>query len=139
MELGLPVASAARRPAGLSGGELQRAALARALAASPRVMVCDEITSGLDVRTRYAVLDLLAALRERSDLALVLITHDHAAARALADRVVVLEHGRIIDEGPTARVLGDARHGATRRELPFGDHEESAVGGYRTGEHQRKT
>ncbi|WP_063783013.1 ATP-binding cassette domain-containing protein [Streptomyces sp. XY431] len=138
VELGLPVASAARRPAGLSGGELQRAALARALAASPRVMVCDEITSGLDVRTRYAVLDLLAALRERSDLALVLITHDHAAARALADRVVVLEHGRIIDEGPTARVLGDARHGATRRELPFGDHEESAVGGYRTGEHQRK-
>ncbi|WP_421107422.1 ABC transporter ATP-binding protein [Streptomyces sp. NEAU-S77] len=82
-----------RLPGQLSGGELQRAALARALLARPRVLVCDEITSGLDTVTRRALLDLLATLlRDRDDLALILITHD-ADTAALASRTVVVEAG----------------------------------------------
>uniref|UniRef100_A0AAU2K1M5 ATP-binding cassette domain-containing protein n=1 Tax=Streptomyces sp. NBC_00049 TaxID=2903617 RepID=A0AAU2K1M5_9ACTN len=96
--LGLPASSAGRRPGALSGGELQRAALARALLARPRLLVCDEITSGLDPRTRAATLELLAGLRERSGLALVFITHDLTAAAALADRFAVLEAGRLVAE-----------------------------------------
>ncbi|WP_329376225.1 ATP-binding cassette domain-containing protein [Streptomyces sp. NBC_01351] len=103
--LGLSPSTAARRPGALSGGELQRAALARALLARPRLLVCDEITSGLDPTTRGAVLELLAELRERTELALVFITHDLAAAAALADRTAVLDAGRIAspaEEGVSA-------------------------------------
>lgn len=96
--LGLTPHTAARRPGSLSGGELQRAALARALLARPRVLVCDEITSGLDPANRDAVLDLLAELRERTELALVLITHDLTAAATLADRTAVLREGRVVDD-----------------------------------------
>ncbi|MCY0941137.1 ABC transporter ATP-binding protein [Streptomyces antarcticus] len=98
--LGLPAGSAGRRPGELSGGELQRAALARALLARPRVLVCDEITSGLDPAARGAVLDLLAGLRERDGLALVFITHDLAAADALGDRTAVMDAGRVVRQGP---------------------------------------
>ncbi|MEU7729446.1 ATP-binding cassette domain-containing protein [Streptomyces sp. NPDC040724] len=97
--LGLGAGPAGRRPGELSGGELQRAALARALLARPRVLVCDEITSGLDPATRGAVLELLAGLREHQDLALVFVTHDLAAAAALADRTAVLEAGRLAGTG----------------------------------------
>lgn len=94
--LGLTASAAGRRPGSLSGGELQRAALARALLAEPRVLVCDEITSGLDATTRRALLKLLAGLREGTELALVFITHDLAAADALGDRVAVMEGGRLV-------------------------------------------
>ncbi|WP_405834469.1 ABC transporter ATP-binding protein [Streptomyces sp. NBC_00105] len=97
--LGLGAGPAGRRPGQLSGGELQRAALARALLARPRVLVCDEITSGLDHATRGAVLELLGGLREHKDLALVFITHDLTAAAALADRTAVLEAGRLVGTG----------------------------------------
>ena len=93
--LGLPDDLSHRRPGALSGGELQRAALARALLAHPRVLICDEITSGLDTVTRRGLLDLLAGLlRERGDLSLVLITHDPEIAR-LAHRVAVVEAGEL--------------------------------------------
>jgi peptide/nickel transport system ATP-binding protein len=95
--LGLADDLGRRLPGQLSGGELQRAALARALLARPRVLVCDEITSGLDTVTRRGVLDLLAALpRERDGLALILITHD-ADTAALATRTVVLDEGEVIE------------------------------------------
>ncbi|MCG8918438.1 ATP-binding cassette domain-containing protein [Actinokineospora sp. PR83] len=87
--LGLDRATAARRPGALSGGELRRAALARALLARPRVLVCDEITAGLDARTRRVVLDHLADL----DLALVVVTHDEAAVARLADRTLAVQEG----------------------------------------------
>lgn len=89
-----------RLPGQLSGGELQRAALARALLARPRVLVCDEITSGLDTVTRRGLLDLLAALlRDRDDLALIVITHDTDTA-ALATRTLVLDAGEVVEEDP---------------------------------------
>ncbi|MFH9266735.1 ABC transporter ATP-binding protein [Streptomyces sp. NPDC017546] len=108
--LGLPDDLVRRRPALLSGGELQRAALARALLARPRVLICDEITSGLDTVTRRAVLDLLATLlRDRGDLALVLITHDLDTA-ALAGRIAVLEAGELVEHGTARQVLTTPRH-----------------------------
>ncbi|MFF8291460.1 ABC transporter ATP-binding protein [Streptomyces sp. NPDC016309] len=108
--LGLDARLVRRRPAGLSGGELQRAALARALLAEPRVLVCDEITSGLDTVTRRGLLRTLTGLlRERGDLALVLITHDLDTA-APAHRIAVLDGGRIVEQGPAHRVLASPRH-----------------------------
>ncbi|MEV8530557.1 ATP-binding cassette domain-containing protein [Streptomyces sp. NPDC051211] len=119
-ELGLSGESAGRRPGGLSGGELQRAALARALLAQPDVLVCDEITSGLDAAARHAILGVLAGLRERAELSLVFITHDLAAAGALADRIAVLDAGRIVEEGPAHELLAAPRHPVTRALLEAG-------------------
>ncbi|AWZ08386.1 MULTISPECIES: ATP-binding cassette domain-containing protein [unclassified Streptomyces] len=113
-ELGLTASLAERRPGGLSGGELQRAALARALLAEPQVLICDEITSGLDPVTRHAILDVLARLRERTELTLVFITHDLAAAACLADRIAVLDAGRIVEEGPAPRLIDAPQHSFTR-------------------------
>ncbi|SDP39217.1 peptide/nickel transport system ATP-binding protein [Streptomyces sp. cf386] len=108
--LGLPVELAHRRPGELSGGELQRAALARALLARPRVLICDEVTSGLDAVTRRGILDVLAGLvGEGEDLSLVLITHDLDTAR-LAHRVAVLDAGELVEQGPAHRVLTEPRH-----------------------------
>ncbi|MGW1244784.1 ABC transporter ATP-binding protein [Streptomyces bobili] len=108
--LGLPEDLAHRPPGALSGGELQRAALARALLARPRVLICDEITSGLDTVTRRSILDLLAGLlSDGDDLALVLITHDLDTAR-LAHRIAVLEAGEIVEQGPAEQILTAPQH-----------------------------
>ncbi len=93
--LGLDPAKAARPPAGLSGGELQRASLARALIVGPAVLVCDEITAGLDADTRASILAHLADRRDRAGLALLFVSHDPAAVDALADRVATLADGRL--------------------------------------------
>ncbi|MEU7085147.1 ABC transporter ATP-binding protein [Streptomyces achromogenes] len=109
--LGLTERHVRRRPAQLSGGELQRAALARALLARPRVLICDEITSGLDAVTRRGILDSLAGLlRDRRGLSLVLITHDLGTAAALATRIAVLDGGEVVEEGPARRVLTSPEH-----------------------------
>ncbi|MFD0469276.1 ABC transporter ATP-binding protein [Nonomuraea thailandensis] len=88
---GLDERTAARRPAELSGGELQRAALARALLAEPKVLICDEITSGLDALVQASILDLLDELRRDLGLTLLLISHDMDVVARLADRVLELE------------------------------------------------
>lgn len=119
--LGLPEEPAARRPGRLSGTELQRAALARALLARPRVLICDEITSGLDPVTRRGILDVLAGLlrdgeddddgngdRRRDSLSLVLITHDLDTAR-LAHRVAVTNEGELVEAGLADHVLDAPR------------------------------
>ncbi|TXS52016.1 ABC transporter ATP-binding protein [Streptomyces sp. t39] len=111
--LGLTGETAGRRPARLSGGELQRAALARALLAHPRVLVCDEVTSGLDTVTRRALLELLSAVRrERPELSLVLVTHDMDVA-AVATRIAVLDGGELVEQGPAHEVLTAPRHPLT--------------------------
>ncbi|MEU6225305.1 ATP-binding cassette domain-containing protein [Streptomyces sp. NPDC047042] len=115
--LGLTEEQAHRLPGRLSGGELQRAALARALLAEPRVLICDEITSGLDTVTRRGLLDVLAGLRRgRDDLSVVLITHDLDIA-ALADRIAVLDGGEVVEQGPVARVLTAPSDQFTKRLL----------------------
>ncbi|MDQ1049382.1 ABC transporter ATP-binding protein [Streptomyces sp. V4I2] len=111
--LGLSDDLAHRLPGELSGGELQRAALARALLARPRVLICDEITSGLDTVTRRALLDLLAGLvGDGDDLSLVLVTHDLDTAR-LAHRIAVLDAGELVEQGPTGRILAEPQHAFT--------------------------
>ncbi|MFI1359048.1 ABC transporter ATP-binding protein [Streptomyces sp. NPDC020898] len=116
-ELGLTEDQTRRLPGSLSGGELQRAALARALLARPRVLICDEITSGLDTVTRRGLLDVLAGLRrDRDDLSVVLITHDLDTA-ALADRIAVIDAGEVVEQGPVAQVLSDPSHPFTIRLL----------------------
>ncbi|MDX3659607.1 ATP-binding cassette domain-containing protein [Streptomyces sp. ID05-26A] len=103
--VGLDEEMVLRRPRGLSGGELQRAALVRALLAEPEVLVCDEITSGLDAVTRAGLLDLLASV----PCALVLISHDLDVVARLADQVVVLHEGRVVMDGPVATTLDGAK------------------------------
>lgn len=95
--LGLPEGLVRGRPGQLSGGELQRAALARALLARPRILICDEITSGLDPVTRREILGVLTdLLHESDDLSLVLITHDLDTAER-AHRIVALEAGEVVE------------------------------------------
>ncbi|MFJ2020679.1 ABC transporter ATP-binding protein [Streptomyces nodosus] len=112
--VGLDADVLARRPGELSGGQRQRVALARTLAAEPRVLVCDEITSALDPETASGVLDLLDSLRRTLGLTVVMVTHDLAAAARRAERVVVLDAGRVVEAGPVDRVLVTPEHPVTR-------------------------
>ena len=108
---------AARRPHQLSGGQRQRVAIARALAVEPDVLIADEPTSMLDVSLRVDVLNLLARLREQRRLAVLFITHDLASARYLADRILVLQGGRVVEEGTAESLIENPAHPYTRRLL----------------------
>lgn len=103
-----------RRPGDLSGGERQRAAIGRALVNAPSVLVCDEITSALDVSVQASILQLLAELRHERGLSLLFVTHNIALARHIATRVAVLNKGVIVDEGPVDDVLDNPQHQYTR-------------------------
>ncbi|WP_214316869.1 oligopeptide/dipeptide ABC transporter ATP-binding protein [Nonomuraea sediminis] len=113
-QVGLPADYARRRPAGISGGELQRVTIARALAARPRAIVLDEPTASLDVGVTATVVNLLLDLRESLDVGYLLITHELDIARHLATRVAVMYLGRIVEHGPAAEVFGSPRHPYTR-------------------------
>ena len=112
--VGLPPGYAARRPVALSGGERQRAAIARALAMRPRLLICDEPVSAVDVSVQAQIVTLLRSLRDRDGIALLFITHDLAVVPQIAARTVVLFRGRVVEEGPTARVLRAPAHAYTR-------------------------
>lgn len=106
-----------RRPGDLSGGERQRAAIGRALVNAPSLLVCDEITSALDVSVQASILQLLSELRRQHGLALLFVTHNIALARHIATRVAVLNRGIIVDEGPVDEVLEHPKHEYTQRLL----------------------
>jgi oligopeptide/dipeptide ABC transporter ATP-binding protein len=106
-----------RYPRHLSGGQRQRVALARALIAEPDVVLCDEVTSALDVSVQATIIELLIQLRERRQTAIVFVTHDLGVLRGIADEVAIMENGVIRETGPTGQVFGAPQHPYTRKLL----------------------
>ncbi|MFB6625603.1 ABC transporter ATP-binding protein [Streptomyces sp. NPDC056374] len=107
-QVGLTAGHADRYPAELSGGQRQRVSIARALAAGPDILLCDEVTSALDADTATGVMDLLARLREAHGMTLVVVSHDHRLVAHYTDTVHALEAGQITGSGPAAGLLPDA-------------------------------
>ena len=106
-----------RYPHEFSGGQRQRIGLARALALSPEVLVADEPVSALDVSIQAQVLDLLAEIRERLQLSMVFITHDLRVAAQVCDRIAVMKLGKVVEQGPTAKLFDHAEHPYTQELL----------------------
>ncbi|WP_157156338.1 ABC transporter ATP-binding protein [Diaminobutyricimonas sp. LJ205] len=125
----LPTSFANRFPHELSGGQRQRASLARSLALDPELLIADEPTSALDVSVQAAVLELFTELQKNIGFAALFISHDLAVVDLLADRIAVLYHGRLVEEGPGDQVLGAPREEYTKRllaSLPVPDPVEQA-------------
>jgi len=120
-EVGLDPALATRRPHQLSGGQRQRVALARALFAGPAVLVMDEATSALDATARRQILMLVGELAAQRGLAVLLVSHDLVAVRGLADDVLVMDAGRVVERGTAEQLFTAPRHPATRALLAASD------------------
>jgi ABC-type dipeptide/oligopeptide/nickel transport system ATPase component len=101
-------------PYELSGGMLQRVLIAAAIAADPQLLIADEATTALDVTVQAEILDLLADLRERTRLALVVVSHDLAVVAQVCDEVLVMRAGEVVEQGPTTQILYHPRHPYTR-------------------------
>lgn len=112
--VGLSARFGRRYPHELSGGQLQRAAIARALATDPSLVICDEAVSALDKSIQAQVLNLLAELQAASNVAYLFISHDLAVVEHISDRVAVMYLGRVVEQGPAAQVLSDPLHPYTQ-------------------------
>jgi peptide/nickel transport system ATP-binding protein len=106
-----------QRPRQLSGGERQRVAIARALTTDPDYLICDEITSALDVSIQASIINLLQDLQQETGIGIVFVTHNLPLVAALADRVVVMQHGEVVEDGPTDQVLDSPRTAYTKQLL----------------------
>jgi peptide/nickel transport system ATP-binding protein len=116
-EVGLGADLAARRPGALSGGQCQRAAIARALIVRPQLLICDEAVSALDVSIQAQIVNLIKDLRDRHGMAVLFIAHDLALTRHLCDRIAVMWRGRIVERGPSRQIYDAPAHPYTRKLL----------------------
>lgn len=111
----LPADAARRVPSEFSGGQRQRVAIARSLATEPRLIICDEPVSGLDLKTQAHVLELLIELQQRTGVAYLFVSHDLSVIRHISHDVIVLLRGRIVEEGPVDEVTERPRHDYVKR------------------------
>lgn len=111
---GLPAHHAGRRPSVMSGGQLQRAAIARAVALEPALLVCDEPVASLDVSIQAQVLELLLQLRNRMKMAMLFVSHNLSVVRCICDRVTVMYLGRIVESGTVEAVFSRPLHPYTK-------------------------
>lgn len=112
---GLPEEMAERYPHQASGGQCQRAAIARALAGDPEILICDEATSALDVTVQAQILELLTDLREKEGMSMIVICHDLAVVQKICDRVLVMYQGQIVESGTAEEVIRHPKEAYTRR------------------------
>ena len=131
--VGLGPADLDRHPRSFSGGQRQRIAIARALVVEPQVLICDEVVSSLDVSVQAQVLALLRLRQAEQGFAMVFIAHDLAVVRHLCPRVVVMQAGRVVEEGPREQVFGAPRHPYTQALLAAVPVPDPTVPRYRPG------
>jgi microcin C transport system ATP-binding protein len=117
MEVGLEVSAAQRYPHEFSGGQRQRIAIARAMVLEPKLVVLDEPTSSLDMSVQAQVVDLLRALQKRHQLTYLFISHDLRVIRALANEIVVMKDGKVVEAGPAAEIFSNPQSPYTRQLL----------------------
>lgn len=112
---GLDREFADRYPHQVSGGQCQRAAIARALAVNPEILICDEATSALDVTVQKQILELLMELKQKEQLSFLLICHDLALVQAFCDKVLVLYHGKTVEYGTPDEIINHPKEDYTKR------------------------
>lgn len=113
--VGLPRELMERTPRQLSGGQCQRMAIARAMAVEPEILLCDEITSALDVSSQAQILHLLAGICRESHTSAIFVSHDLAVIRCLCDRVMILRDGTLVEEGPAEQVICQPKEAYTKK------------------------
>ena len=113
-QCGLPAAFAKRYPHEVSGGQCQRAAIARALAIEPEILICDEATSALDVTVQKQIMELLDTLRKEKHLTILFICHNLALVQSFCDRVFVMKEGKMVEEGTPDDVIQQPKHAYTK-------------------------
>ena len=116
-QVSLPASTAGRYPRDLSGGQRQRAAIARALITDPDLLICDEITSALDVSVQAVITELLCRLQRERGLAMLFVTHNLAVVRGITQRICVMQGGDLVEEGATEEVMRRPRSAETQRLL----------------------
>jgi len=114
-QVSMPEEALARFPHEFSGGQRQRIAIARALVSEPKILICDEPTSALDVSVQAQILNLLKRLQTETGVAMLFITHNLAVVQYLADEVVVLRHGDVVERGSAEQLFANSQHAYTRQ------------------------